>query len=150
MALETWRSFFQEIANLATTGERHYGVCNANYCNYMIERIELSIQSSQTIVAGLSSVDARQNNIAEITGYLEQLIELLRSLLDEWKDYQMVLDSNISYSAYHVPVEHTSQRGRPKFHVHQDQIEYLVSLSFTWNEIALLLGISRTTLYRYI
>jgi len=44
MALERWRSFFQENSNLATTGERHYGVCNAIYCEYMIERIELSVK----------------------------------------------------------------------------------------------------------
>jgi len=43
MALEI---VFQEIASLATTGERHTPyICNTNYCD-MIERIELSIQSS--------------------------------------------------------------------------------------------------------
>jgi len=64
-----------QIASIATTGERHYGVCNANYCA-MIER------TSQTIAAGLSSVDARKNSIAELTGYFEQLFELLQSLLE--------------------------------------------------------------------
>ena len=71
---------FQEIASLATTEERHYGVCNANYCNYMIERIELSIQSSQTIVVGLSSVDPRQ-----IT--LLNLLVILNSLLSYYGHY---------------------------------------------------------------
>ena len=65
---------FQEVASLATTGERHYGVYNASYCEYMIERIETSIQSSKTIAAGLSSSDARVN---ELASYIEQFIELL-------------------------------------------------------------------------
>ena len=31
----------------------------------------------------------------------------------------------------------------------KEQIEYLLSISFTWTDIAALLGISRMTLYRY-
>ena len=33
MSLERWRSFFQEVAAMVTTTERHYDVCNANYCD---------------------------------------------------------------------------------------------------------------------
>ena len=50
---------------------------------------------------------------------------------------ERVLDSNTHHSAYHVPVQHTHRRGRPKFDVDQAQLEYLVSLSFNWNDIAL-------------
>ena len=117
-------------------------VSNANYCDHMIERLELSIQSCQSIANGLSSI--ADGSIAEYQQYVDQLIELLRSLLDEWKEYQMILDSN----THHVSVQHTHRCGRPKFDVDQAQLEYLVSLSFNWNDIALLLGISRTTLYR--
>ena len=56
MSLDRWRSFFQEVAAMVTTTERHYGVCNANYCDHMIERLELSIQSCQSIANGLSSI----------------------------------------------------------------------------------------------
>ena len=35
------------------------------------------------------------------------------------------------------------------FEIAKEQIEYLLSISFTWTEIAGLLGISRMTLYRY-
>ena len=145
MSLEKWRSFFQEVAAMVTTAERHYGVCNANYGDHMIERLELSIQSCQSIANGLSST--ADGSIAEHQQYVDQLIELLRSLLDEWKEYQMILNSNTHHSVYHVPVQHTHRRGRPKVDVDQAQLEYLVSLSFNWNDIALLLGISRTTLY---
>jgi len=61
----------------------------------------------------------------------------------------MILDSNSHDAAYQVPIQHTNERGRPKFDIDQEQLEYLVSLSFNWSEFAALLGISRTTLYRY-
>ena len=31
MASERWQAFFQEGFSVVTAGERHYGVCNANY-----------------------------------------------------------------------------------------------------------------------
>lgn len=46
------------------------------------------------------------------------------------------------------PTATTSGRGRPKFLVTKEQILYLASMSFTWVEIAKILGISRNTLYR--
>ena len=39
-------------------------------------------------------------------------------------------------------------RGRPKFDITQEQIEYLRYLSFSWSSISSLLGVSRMTLYR--
>ena len=39
-------------------------------------------------------------------------------------------------------------RGRPSFEISEDQLLYLSSLSFTWTEIASLLGVSRMTIYR--
>ena len=108
MAQERWRAFFEEIVGMVTTGERHFGICNANYCDHMIERIELSIQSCQAITNTLSSVT--DGSIAECKQSIDQLIDLLQTLLDEWKEYQMLLDSNAHHSAYHVPVQHASRR----------------------------------------
>ena len=51
MALERWQTFFQEVVSLVTAGERHYGVCNANYSDYMIERFKLSIQSCESTIS---------------------------------------------------------------------------------------------------
>ena len=64
--------------------------------------------------------------------------------------YKDLLDSDLAISgvAYHVPVVHMGQHGRPRFEVTRGQVEYLAFLSFTWSEIATLLGVSRTTLYR--
>ena len=39
--------------------------------------------------------------------------------------------------------------GRPRYEISKEQLEYLSSLSFKWNEIAALLGVSRMTIHRY-
>ena len=38
--------------------------------------------------------------------------------------------------------------GRPKFNITKEQLEYLSSMSFSWSQIAHLLGVSRMTIYR--
>ncbi len=57
-------------------------------------------------------------------------------------------------TAYHAPVEYSQcrneerRRGRPRFHVSREQLEYLAALSFSWTEIASVLGVSRMTVFR--
>jgi DNA invertase Pin-like site-specific DNA recombinase len=65
-----------------------------------------------------------------------------------WLNYQDSFDRNNQFQSL-IPLTISIGRpGRPKFEVTKEQIEYLLLLSFTCNEIAALLGISRTTLYR--
>lgn len=51
--------------------------------------------------------------------------------------------------AYRAPLLYTpgSAAGRPRFHITQEQLLYLRSLSFSWSDISRLLGISRMSLY---
>lgn len=61
------------------------------------------------------------------------------------------LDSYLSHSsvtAYQSNTVQSGRRGRPRFNITANQLSYLTSLSFTWVQIARMLGISRMTLYR--
>ena len=51
-------------------------------------------------------------------------------------------------TAYAVPVDTHRRRGCPQLEISRDQLEYLVSLSFNWTQIAAILGVSRMTVYR--
>ena len=77
------------------------------------------------------------------------LLTFLHSLGHEWQHYINVQERISDSLRYSVSVSQSvSGRGRPRFTVLKDQLEYLRSLSFTWTEIASLLGVSRMTLYR--
>ena len=39
-------------------------------------------------------------------------------------------------------------RGRPRFDISKEQLLYLYSFSFSWSDIAKVLGVSRMTIYR--
>ena len=155
MSVERWISYFQEVSGLLETAERHFGIVDSVLPDHLIERFELAIQSCTSIVACLEDPSASLSHAEQsvITGYkteIEQLTSHLRSLLDHWRGYRMLLEStSFGGFSYQAPVAHTGRRGRPRFNIDKEQMEYLLSLSFNWSEIAALIGVSRMTLYRY-
>ena len=75
---------------------------------------------------------------------------LLSSLQTQWQMFYYIMEASSSNSSYSVSTTYThgQRRGRPIFIISKEQLEYLHSLSFSWTQIALLLGLSRMTVYR--
>ena len=86
----------------------------------------------------------------------EQIVVSLRQLHVHAKEYRVLLSSvNTSSvttstisSLQHVLC--TGNPGRPKLIVNIEQVELLRSSEFTWEEVAQILGISRTTFWRRV
>ena len=82
-----------------------------------------------------------------------QLAACLESIGALWENFyhELVRADFVQLYAYRAPTvtppPHT--RGRPRYLISQDQLEYLRSLGFTWTDVSVLLGVSRMTLYRY-
>ena len=76
---------------------------------------------------------------------ISELRRLVLSLLMQWQQYL----ATVEVTSYRAEVDRSnSGRGRPSFVVSRQQLECLWSLSFTWSDIASLLGVSRMTIYR--
>lgn len=153
MSLENWTSHFQEVDSLLRYAERQYGIANASLSDHMIERFELSIQSCTSIMnefvnPSVSLTEEEKSALDDCKGSLGDLLSNLRFLLDKWKEYRGVCNSTHCGVSYQAPIVHNGRRGRPRFEIDREQLDYLVSLSFKWNEIAALVGVSRMTLYR--
>ena len=153
--LSEWRSFFDEAANFVEGIERQYGVANERFTEYAIDRLELTVQSCSAILDRFISATTEplgEDDRRVVLQYREEM-PVLRRILQQWHEYRSVLDSGAS-SRYLLSYRSgTTQsgrgRGRPRFDVSIHQVQYLKSLFFTWSEIAVLLGVSRMTLYRY-
>ena len=148
-----WEEFFQQIGQFMRECERNFGRCSAEY---VVERLQLCVRSCCSLLDHFNDFTAEtEHHTPEhreiVLMYKDDVVELidcLRELSKEWvrlKDNVMAIQVS---SAYCAPVIGNSGRGRPSFEVSCDQIEYLRSLSFSWTDIASLLGISRMTLYR--
>ena len=88
-----------------------------------------------------------ETELRTIVQQLDILIQCCRRIQREWDGYIEQLEGNRD-SSYQVTTEITGERGRPRFTIRREQILYLLSLGFSWTNIASLLGVSRMTLYR--
>ena len=98
---------------------------------------------------GDANLSGEERDVTE--HYEQQLGELcscLRQLRSQWEQYLENLDQRHVFMAYQAHVVPASGRGRPRFDITRDQLEYLSLLSFNWTQIATLVGVSRMTIYR--
>ena len=140
--------FIDEIARLVEDGERQYGVANATYTEYFIERLEICI------VSCVELRDVMQDDgsvyLLDYCATLNQLIGCLRNLFYRWLEYENVVESfPVRCPSYQAPtVSRHSGAGRPAFYICKDQLVYLNSLCFNWTDVAAILNVSRMTIYR--
>lgn len=143
-----WSLYFDLMMRLLEESQRQYGIANQTLTQHFIERIEHAIQTCRDLRNLIE-----QAGIRSCSDSLSELLECLRSILTEWKAYQDNQDSlsvDTYVHAYSVALQRSGNRGRPRFDITKEQLEHLFSLSFTTCEVAALLGISRTTLYRFV
>lgn len=138
-------SFLRQIGRIQVENSRQ------NYIEYCLERLQTTFSSTARIKSVLSETrnsSQRDDEIATLVYYENSLDELLLIFSEIHNYLDGCLDDVLSDSSYRSPTLQTGQRGRPRFGVSVEQLEYLASLSFSWSKIAKMLGISRMTLYR--
>ena len=87
--------------------------------------------------------------VEEYKSAVGNLISACQSIAYWWQEYVDSEQASDRSYAYGTPVVHIrGERGRPRFDITKDQLEYLSSLSFSWSEIASILGVSRMTVFR--
>jgi len=148
-----WERFFEEVAIFLASLMRQYGTANESYSHYAVERLTICVQYVSNVRDHLqaSSTTLRNEERDVSIRYMQKLGELisyLRQLRGHWEVYLDNMDQRHLSTAYHAPVVHALGRGRPRFDITRDQLEYLSSLSFNWTQISALLGVSRMTVYR--
>ena len=142
-----YAAFFGEINQLIEEAERQYGVGNLTFTEYIIERLQYSISVCSELLENMRGVLHLEN----YSESLRDLTDCLKIICKKWEEYEEILDSFAERpcTAYQsAPSISVTGSGRPRFNISKQQLEYLCSLSFKWNEIAILLGVSRMTIYR--
>ena len=143
-----WSTFFDRIIRLLTESERGYGVANQQFTEYILEQLEFTEHSCRLIKMQVDSLP--DIALQTFQDDLQDLLTCLQQIRYKWQGYQDSLDRDGSIISQIPATAHSAGRpGRPPFEITKEQIEYLLSLSFSLNEVASLIGVSRTTLYRY-
>lgn len=150
-----WTNYFENVSSFLRELQRNAGIANVRYCDYAVERLEICLSSAHLLADHMDSALQRLqgDDLHHITEYkrcVEELITYLQQIANEWQGYvDAFYTGEQNQAAYRASVTLTGQRGRPRFQIEREQLEYLRSLSFSWSNIAAMLGISRMTLYRH-
>ena len=145
-----WERFFTELSVFLNTAERQRETANATYSRYVLERLQMALVTLSALVDLLGQPNDPQTAVvcARYHADKSDLVVCVREICSLWErriDDLLITDVTTSYSAPHSTVLHV---GRPRFDITREQIEHLTSLSFSWTQIAGMLGVSRNTLYR--
>ena len=127
---------------------------NKHYCEYAISRCNTAIRAvsgmevnyAEQLFCGdeLQSTEDHEE-LQSILYNSRQLILSVRTLSSLWEERLELLSVQPSRSP---PILVTRQLGRPPFVLSMEQVHFLSEMSFSWVQIALLLDISRQTLWR--
>ena len=148
-----WERFFNELSVFLDTAERQISTANQAYSEYVLERLELSLETLNSVIHHLQTVTPTNDGQASIAAhYASEISELARCVHEIASFWERHLDEVVSgrgrgQAAYSAPTE-SSARGRPRFVITREQLLHLASMSFTWTQIAGMLGVSRNTVYR--
>ena len=153
-SMADWSLVFDRISQFLEGAQRQFGIANHSFAEYAIEKLELCIHTCTTLCDHLVNflIDLDDDEATVVQDYLstvETLLGCVRFLHAEWLEYRDIIDASSTRFSYQSGTMR-QWFGRPRFSIQQDQLEYLASLSFTWTEIASLLGVSGMTVYRYL
>lgn len=157
-----WEQYFEELSTFICSLHRgRITYANENYTEYVLDRLSTCMSTIALIVeniqSSINSVELEEDEFEAADNYivlLSQLLDCVREISVEWQAHfdqlQMnsstTLHSNTSYQLSRS--RHTNGPGRPRFDITKEQLEYLSSMSFSWSQIGMLLGVSRMTVYR--
>lgn len=133
--------------------ERQYGLANESFSEYAVTRLEMchrNVTNLHSIVVDelIPNDDPQTRAVHQLEGRLSEPVHILWELVTMWRQYHETIESTSYGVQYTAPLAHSNHRGRPRFLISRNQLEYLRSLSFTWSQISSLLGVSRMTIYR--
>lgn len=99
--LAEWRRYFDGVSEFLEGAERQYSIANENFCEYVVERLQLCkhtcsilsdhIGSASETVAGIDDGDVAI--IEEYQSTISELLCCLRSLQRKWINYKGIIDS---------------------------------------------------------
>lgn len=143
-----WADYFLEISRFIEVSQQQMDDANYQYTEYVIDRYQMILWNITTIKEHIKHniIAVDRQIMSPILSALSHLLTSLIHLIVEWQRHQDEIEANVI--RYQVPLHRSTNPGRPRFVVLQEQLEYLRSLHFSWVDISRMLGISRMTLYR--
>ena len=136
---------------------RQYSTANKALMEFVLEHLKLCIILLNAIKLNLhelrSSTSSASENSADVETIQhynvdsEEILDICHVLSVKWE--QKIDEINATTSNQTLQTQLLgSSRGCPHFDIQREQLLYLSSMSFSWTDIARMLGVSHMTIYR--
>ena len=144
-----WERFFDELCAFIRSANRQVGTATVNFGEYAVDRLEIFIVSVTSLIYHFqaNTPSGEEELGALFSSFLHELLDCLSDMLRDWQHFVNHYQWR-NATSYLSHATHTARRGRPKFNITVDQLQYLRSMSFTWVQIAKMVGVSYMTIYR--
>ena len=124
-----WSSYFNEFSRFLLSCERQYGTANEQYTEYVVDRLGVCVRNVSALAERIEDAMRTDTNAEVLQTLLTSLSELgqiLSSLLEVWQQYQSECEARDASNRFRAPLQQSSRRrGRPRFDISSDQLEYL-------------------------
>ena len=137
-----WIQYFNELGLFLNEQFSHPQPASESLCEYTIDTCRSALEVLDGICYSLqqhinqSPSESDSEECAIIRSRVLSLMECIREVGNTWEQ-NLIRSRTTSAVAFglRVPLEH-QPLGRPRYALEQDQVLYLIELSFTWNDIA--------------
>lgn len=145
-----WSDLFHEVSQLMQSSSRQFSTANEEYVEYVLERLSICVRSVNAIKTQVEEEvgEDSSHTLFRIYQLLSDIVSRLKTLRRQWSEQLDNLASRFNFRYQAPTTSRIAAVGRPRFEITRAQLDYLRSLSFSWTEIAHLLGVSRMTVYR--
>ena len=156
MEFHGWDSFFTAVVAVLQETSEESITLDQRTITYALARIDNCVNGLRRIFSRLQAQETGSRPILDLVSNVHLLLEFFTLLHAKWsqandemaRHLPSAVPTGSTMTQCLVRVVRRGDDGRPRLYMDQRQIEYLRSLQFSWSEIASLLGLSRSTLYR--
>ena len=130
-----WSRYFDYVIQFLRGAKRQYGVGNEHFADYVVERLDLCISTCASVIDHMVPINGTTNSdevpvVEEYRSEACRLLDCLKAIQVEWRDYRKVIDARVCDFSFQAGTVRSGTRGRPRFNISKDQLEYLSSLAF--------------------
>ena len=144
----TMNEFWDHLHHVFRQCERHYATDDVNLAEQLLIRVEECESVLRAILGRMYEVVPRNQAIIEDVEYLLQNLRRFAVHITDW-NLRSAIERPRLPSGQSCPVYRRSNgRGRPSYLIHQEELEALIELGFSFNQIASMLGVSERTIRR--
>lgn len=145
--MELWMLFWVHLRSVMQQCERHYLTSNQNLAEQLLMRLE-DCECVLRALLGRAAEDFTNGQLIEDLEHILTALHRYSEHIEEWTLIQLGDTPRTGMNHETPPIVETTGRGRPPYDISRENLESLLELGFSFQQMASILGVSVRTIRR--